>query len=199
MKREHETGTHMSIGGRSRRLGRRGLTTMLLALFVLATLGAVAYAAVAPTKDDQAAEVLRASGRLRIRNNHGGDALVGMLGMLPGDRTTGTVKIGNASKVRARFYLGLSKLMETPGAAGGRLSSRLVLVVKRIRQNRRPRVLYCGPIREMPLLKLGTFSPRSARQYRITVLFPEGGSGVDNRYQEASLSLQFTWYARQAR
>ena len=50
--------------------------------------------------------------------------------MMPGDRVTGRVKIGNGSRVRARFFLGLSKLVETPGQGGGRLSYRLVLTVK---------------------------------------------------------------------
>lgn len=169
------------------------------AAVVLVLLGTVAYAAVRPTDDETARQLSQRSGRVRIKNSRGGDALVGMQGMLPGDRTAGTVKIGNASKVRARFYLGLSRLVEVQGAGGGRLSYRLVLTVKRLSTRRRPQVIYSGPLRQMPLLRLGRFRPRETRIYRFSVLFPEGGPSMDDRFQQASTSLQFTWYARRAR
>ena len=73
---------------RSWRLGRRGAVTMLLAALVLATLGAVAYAAVRPARTTPRPGASRVRPR-QIRNSHGGDALVGMHGMLPGDSTTG--------------------------------------------------------------------------------------------------------------
>ena len=180
------------------RFGRRGLAVVVVAAVVLVLLGTVAYAAVKPTNDDAFRELAR-SGRVRIKNSLGGDALVGMQGMLPGDGTTGTVKIGNASKVRARFYLGLSKLVETPGSGGGRLSYRLVLTVKRLSTKHRPILVYTGPLRQMPMLKLGTFKPRETRTYRFSVLFPEGGPVLDDQYQRASTSLEFDWYARRAR
>ncbi|HTX70942.1 MAG TPA: hypothetical protein VMH50_17590 [Thermoleophilia bacterium] len=170
----------------------------MTAAVVLVLLGTVAYAAVKPGNDDAFRQLTR-SGRVRIRNSLGGDALVGMKGMLPGDSTTGTVKIGNASRMRARFYLGLSRLVETPGSGGGRLSYRLVLTVKQLSTRHRPIPVYTGPLRQMPLLKLGTFRPRESRIYQFTVLFPEGGSTVDDPYQRASTSLQFDWYARRAR
>ena len=162
-------------------------------------LGTVAYAAVRPSEDEAGRQLSR-SGRVKIKNSRGGDALVGMRGMTPGDRVSGTVDIGNASKKRrARFYVGLSKLVETQGAGGGRLSYRLVLVVKRLSTTRRPQLVYSGPLRRMPLLKLGAFRPREKRTYRFAVLFPEGGPAMDDRFQAAATSLQFTWYARQTR
>jgi hypothetical protein len=186
-------------GGRSGRLGRRGFAVAAAAAVVLALLGTVAYAAVHPVNDAAAKQLLQRSGRVRIKNDRGGDALVGMQGMLPGDHTSGTVKIGNASKVRARFYLGLSRLVETSGTGGGRLSYRLVLTVKRLATNRRPQLVYSGPLRQMPLVKLGVFRGRETRTYRFAVLFPEGSPSMDDRFQAASTSLQFTWYARRAR
>jgi hypothetical protein len=169
------------------------------AAVVLVLLGTVAYAAVRPAHDEAARQLLQRSGRIHIKNGRGGDALVGMQGMLPGAQTSGTVKIGNASKVRARFYLGLSKLVETSGIGGGRLSYRLVLTVKRLATNRRPQLVYSGPLRQMPLVNLGVFRARETRTYRFAVLFPEGGPSMDDRFQRASTSLQFTWYARRAR
>ena len=169
------------------------------AAVVLVLLGTVAYAAVRPGNDDAAKQLPQRSGRIRIKNSRGGDALVGMQGMLPGDQTSGTVKIGNASKVRARFYLGLSRLVETQGVGGGRLSYRLILTVKRVSTHRRPQLIYTGPLRQMPMVKLGVFRPRETRTYRFAVLFPAGGTSVDDRFQGASTSLQFTWYARRAR
>jgi hypothetical protein len=183
---------------RSGRLGRRGLAVAAAAAVVLVLLGTVAYAAVRPA-DDETFQQLARSGRVRIKNSRGGDALVGMQGMLPGDGTSGTVKIGNASKVRARFYLGLSKLVETPGSGGGRLSYRLVLTVKRVSARHRPLLVYTGPLREMPMLKLGVFRPRENRIYLFSVVFPEGGQARDDSFQQASTSLQFNWYARRAR
>jgi hypothetical protein len=170
------------------------------AAVVLILLGTVAYAAVRPASDEAARQLSQRSGRVKIRNSRGGDALVGMRGMLPGDRVTGTVDIGNASrKLRARFYLGLSKLVETQGTGGGRLSYRLVLTVKRLSAKRRPQLVYSGPLRQMPLLKLGALRPRETRTYQFAVLFPRGGLSADDRFQQASTSLQFTWYARRAR
>ena len=144
---------------RSGRLGRRGFAVAVAAAVILVLLGTVAYAAVRPASDEAAKQLLQRSGRVKIKNSRGGDALVGMRGMLPGDSVAGTVTIGNASKkLRARFYLGLSKLVETQGTGGGRLSYRLVLTVKRLATNRRPQLVYSGPLRQMPLLKLGTSS-----------------------------------------
>jgi hypothetical protein len=184
--------------GRSGRLGRRGLAVVAAAVVVLVLLGTVAYAAVKPSNDDAFRQLAR-SGRVRIKNSRGGDALVGMQGMLPGDSTSGTVRIGNSSKVRARFYLGLSKLVETSGAGGGRLSYRLVLTVKKVAARHRPQLVYTGPLREMPMLKLGVFRPRENRTYLFSVAFPEGGPTLDDTYQQATTSLQFNWYARRAR
>ena len=185
------------LGGR---LGRRGLTAALLSAVVLVLLAAVAYAAVKGPSDQSAARLFSATGKVKIKNSRGGDALLGMQHMLPGDRVSGTVRIGNGSrKARARFYLGLSKLVETKGPGGGRLSYRLVLVVKQLSSRRRAKVLYRGALRRMPLMALGTFRPRETRTYKFTVLFPEGPSSLDNRFQRSAVSLQFTWFARQSR
>ena len=187
------------LRARGGRLGRRGFAMVAAAAVVLVLLGTVAYAAVRPTNDEAVRQLSR-SGRVRIKNSRGSDALVGMRGMLPGDHVAGTVNIGNASKKqRARFYLGLSNLVETQGTGGGRLSYRLLLVVKRLSTKRRPQLIYSGPLREMPMLKLGTFRPRETRIYKFSVLFPQGAAATDNAFQAATTSLQFTWYARQAR
>jgi hypothetical protein len=188
-----------TLRGRSGRLGRRGFAVAAAAAVILVLLGTVAYAAVRPGNDAAARQLLQRSGRIRIKNSRGSNALVGMQGMLPGDHTTGTVDIGNAGKVRARFYLGLSRLVETQGAAGGRLSYRLMLTVKRVSADRRPQLVYSGPLRQMPLVKLGVFRPRETRTYRFSVLFPAGGTSGDDRFQGAATSLAFTWYARGAR
>ncbi len=184
---------------KGRRFGGRGVSLVVATVVILALLGTVAYAAVRPGSDDVAKQFLQRSGRVRISNSRGNKALVGMQGMLPGDHTSGTVMIGNASRLRARFYLGLSRLVETQGAAGGRLSDRLMLTVKRLATNRRPQLVYTGPLRQMPLVKLGVFRPEATRTFRFSVLFPAGGASGDDRFQGASTSLQFSWYARRAR
>jgi hypothetical protein len=183
---------------RARRLGRRGLAAALMSAVVLATLGAVAYAAVYVDKQDAEA-MYQASGRIHIRNSKGGDALVGMQNMMPGDWTSGQVRIGNASKVKARISLGLSRLVEQKSVNGGQLSLRLVLRVERLTITRRPILVYQGPLRRMPLLGLGVFKPKQSYLYRFTVVFPPGGDAIDNRYSGGSVSLAFTWYARGAK
>ena len=180
---------------RARTLGRRGLAVSLAAAVVLVLLAAVAYATVLTTQQ-HAPSLHRASGHLRIRNSRGGDALVGMQQMLPGQQRSGTVTIGNAGKAKARFSLGLSRLTDKAGQGDGLLSLRLVLVVQRLSYRGRPVLVYRGLLRRMPLLNLGTFRAGQASRFRFTVLFPNGAADVDDGYQGASLSLQFTWYAR---
>lgn len=184
----------------SGRWGRHGMAVAAVAAIVLVLLGTVAHAAVRPTSDEAARQLKHRSGRLRIKNSLGREAIVGKLGMTPGGRVGGTVKIGNASRYRARFYLGLARLVDVRGREGGRLSDRLVLTVKRVFPRRRPRLVYTGPLRKLSLVKLGRFRPREARTYHFSVLFPDGGmSGFDNRYLGAWTSLTFKWYARRAR
>jgi hypothetical protein len=189
------TGAHPRL----RSLGRRGLATVLMSFVVLAVFGAVAYAAMLPD-NSASAHQLRLSGPVKIKDSHGNAAIVGMRRMQPGDSVSGSVNIGNASKkVRASFTVGLSRLVEVGGSGGGRLSDRLTLVVRRLSTSRRPETLYSGPLRRMPLVALGKMRPREIRTYQFTVAFPETSPVFDNRFQGAAVSLEFTWYARQAR
>ena len=135
-------------------VGRRGLAAAFMSAVVLATLGAVAYAAVYIDKQDVAV-MYKASGRIHIRNSKGGDVLVGMQDMLPGDQSSGKVRIGNDSRVKARFSLGLSRLVEIRGAGGGTLSLRLALKVERLSTTRRPCSSTQGPLRRMPAARPG--------------------------------------------
>jgi hypothetical protein len=184
---------------RSGRLGRRGFATVVMTAVVLSLLGTVAYAAMLPTRDG-ARDQFKAAGRVKIKNSLGRDPILGMQGMAPGDRVSGTVNIGNASKkLRANFFVGLSKLVETPGTGGGRLSDRLVLTVERISKKRRPQRIYRGPLRQMPLVKLGKYRAKETRSYRFTVSFPNDATAYSSRYYNGAVSLQFTWYARKAR
>jgi hypothetical protein len=166
---------------------------------ILALLGTVAYAAMRPT-DRGPAHQFRSSGRVKIKNSLGHKPIVGMLHMMPGDSVSGTVNIKNASKkVKANMFVGLSHMSETLGAGGGRFSNRLVLVVRRVSRCRRPQTLYAGPLRQMPLIKLGKFRRKETRTYMFTVTFPRGPNALDDRFMGGGVSLRFTWYARQAR
>jgi hypothetical protein len=102
---------------RDGRLGRRGVAVALAAAVVLVLLGTVAYAAVLPTRNEAAKQVYHASGRVKIKNSLGRDPILGMRNMVPGDHVSGTVNIGNAGRMRARFSLGLSKLVEHQSSA----------------------------------------------------------------------------------
>ena len=166
---------------------------------MLALLGAVAFAAVLPTRGEAAKQLNRHRDRIKITNSLGRKPILTGTHMMPGDRVTGRVKIGNGSRVRARFFLGFSKLVETPGQGGGRLSYRLVLTVKRLSARRRPQLMYTGPLRAMPMVKLGVFRPREKRIYQFSVLLPDGSPVLDTTYRQGSVSLNFRWYARRAR
>jgi hypothetical protein len=162
-------------------------------------LGAAAFAAVRTTARGSGRQLSK-SGHVKIKNSRGSKAIFGMRVMMPGDSASGTVNIGNAStKVSARFYLGLSRLIELRGTGGGRLSSRLVLTVQRLSSSRRPQTLYGGPLRLMPLINLGKFRRKETRTYLFTVYFPEGSNALDDRFQAGDVNLRFTWYARQTR
>ncbi len=184
---------------RSGLIGRSGVALLAAAIAVLVLLGAVAYATVLPTRGDAGRQLKHRHDRIRITNSLGRKPIVTARGMMPGDIASGTVTIGNGSKVRARFFLGTARLIDRQSVAGGRLSYRLVLTVKRLSTKRRPQLVYIGPLRQLPLTKLGTFRPKEKRTYRFTVLFPEGGPAMDDRFQGATTSLDFSWYARRSR
>ena len=73
-----DTGTAQTPRRRNGRFGRRGFAVAAAAAVVLVLLGTVAYAAVRPANDEAAKQLLQRSGRIRIKNSRGGDALVGM-------------------------------------------------------------------------------------------------------------------------
>jgi len=167
---------------------------------ILVLLGTVAYADVQPTNDDSLKQRRSRGGRVKISNSRGGKAILGCQAMGPGNSGKGSVVIGNKNKKRkARFFLAMSNLVDSPGNSVGRLSYRLVLKVQRISNKRRPQTVYYGPLRDLPMVGLGVFKPREKRTYLFTMTFADRGAALDNAYQTSSTSVTFNWYARPAR
>ena len=84
---------------------------------------------------------------------------------------------------------GLSKLVETRASGGGRLSYRLVLTVKRLSTRRRPQLVYTGPLRQMPLVKLGVFRPEGDAHLPLLRAVPRGRDEHGRPLPGASTSL----------
>jgi hypothetical protein len=167
------------------------------AAVVLVLLGTVAYASVLPDRGEAAGGPRLLSG-VRIGDSRGSGSIVSMRGMVPGDQTTGVVRIRNTGRVSARFSLGVARLRETRGAGGGLLSRRLVITVERLRRYRLPRLEYRGLLWELRGVKLGVFRPGERRAYRFRVVFPSRGAD-DNRLMGARTRLSFRWTARTVR
>lgn len=184
-----------------RRIGRRQIPAFMLAMAVLLAATAVAGAAIKDffTPRPYPPKVLYTSGKIKMSNSRKGTAIVSMQRMMPGDTVSGTVVIGNRSRVRANYWLKKANLVDHPGTNGGPFSKYLILQVTRLNGTRPPRVLYRGALGAMPTLYLGKFRPRSRATYRFTVTFPDRGPRYDNLYQGCSVSVDFRWYASRLR
>ncbi len=180
--------------------GRR-LAGAIVCMAVLAA-GAGVAAAMAGDGGGPAAlvkpEVSFASGCVSMMNSSSGNAIVSRQKMVPGDRVSGQVVISNKGRRRARFYLRLGNLTDTPGPFGGRLSEKLVLTVERLRGARRVR-LFSGEFADLSRVYVGLFRPRERRRFVFTVSFPDAGAGQDSKYIRSSMSVVFEWSSRRTK
>jgi hypothetical protein len=164
-----------SQGGRGR--GRRALATAAIAA---ASLSLAASAA--------AHGSLRAAGarpRLVIQ----GDAFgPGAGNVAPGDSLERRLRVSNEGSAPAEVVLSARVLGERAGAAGGLLSRRLTLGVRRSGARSSS---FDGPLTAMPALDLGRLAPGATRSYTVQLDFAAAGDA----YQGGRLRVAFTWTA----
>jgi hypothetical protein len=194
-----ETGLRRILAGR--RITRRQAPALVVAVAMLLVATTVAGAAVKDFLHPRPypPKVLMVRGKIKMSNSRGNTAILSMKDMQPGDSVSGNVTIGNRSRTKAHFWLKKVRLRDQPGPLAGQLSRFLVLEVMQFRAPRPPRVLYRGPLADMPTLYLGKFRPRRRVTYMFTVSLPVRGPALDSSIQQSGTSVGFRWYASRAR
>jgi hypothetical protein len=122
--------------------------------------------------------------------------------LAPGATASGTLDITNSGDLPSVQSLRADNLVDTPAAAA--LSSYLRLQIHDLgtpgcSTNCPASILmFSGTLNALVGTRdLGTFAPGSARRYRFTVTYPDGGAGAENAYGGATVGLDLTWGARQ--
>ena len=186
-------------GHRERRCGpgllMRGLLPLLASLgMALSALG-LAFASPAEDRREPAAmRLLSGSGDITIVNSREGLAVLGAVGMRPGDQLSGTVRIGNPGVLGGRLMLGRGAVVDVPGAGGGKVSDALLLRVTDITVPTAPATLYDGPLAGFGELAAGTIAGGGAREYEFAATFALP-AGDPNRFQGSAMTLGLLWGA----
>jgi hypothetical protein len=153
-----------------------------------------------PESPPNAARVELVGGTLAMSNAGEGGAIVTAAGMAPGDSRAGDVTISNTGDLAGAYSLSQSNLTDTPGPAGGALSSGLDVLVQDVTNLAAPATVYSGKLAAMGPRALGTWAAGAARTYRFTVSLPDGGPPPspitgDNAYQGSAVSVKYDWTA----
>jgi hypothetical protein len=140
------------------------------------------------------------AGTLAMSNSSDGAAILTAAGMAPGDTRVGDVTISNTGDLAGAYALSQANLADTPGPAGGALSSALDVLVQDVTNPAAPATVYSGKLAAMGPRVLGTWAPGAARTYRFTVSLPDGGAPPsattgDNAYQGSVVSVRYDWTA----
>jgi hypothetical protein len=163
-------------------------------LLLLASVGLALATGLASAPPPPPVQVELVGGTLSMSNSREGAAIVTAAGMAPGDSRAGDVTISNTGDLTGTFTLSQSNLGDTPGPAGGTLSSALDLLVQDVTNPAAPATVYAGKLGAMGPRALGDWAPGTSRTYRFTVTFPDGGAG-DNAYQASAVSVRYDWTA----
>lgn len=140
-------------------------------------------------------QLTSASGAVSISNSQEGQAILQAQPMLPGQTSTGTVRLANTGDGPESLVLDAGTPVDRPGPGGGHLSVRLRLRVDDVTSGS-AQTVYDGALTGLHLADLGTWQKDESRTYRFVVSFPDGGAnGADNAYQGSSASIAFTWTA----
>ena len=195
------------VPSRLRVLWRRR-RNLLLALFLLLIAAAVAAGSLAVFSSESAnPENTFSSGSLSIDNNKEGAAIFTAAKMLPGDTAQGTVTIKNSGDASGDFSLSDEGLTDTPGPAGGKLSTALDLTIVDLGPNGVPGggddvtpAVYTGRYDALPTVQLGKLDHNEQHTYQFTVTFrdtgvPSGPTTGDNAFESASTKVTYTWDA----
>jgi hypothetical protein len=168
-------------------------------LLLLAAVG-LALATGLASAPPPSVQVELVDGTLSMSNSSDGAAIVTAAGMAPGHSRAGDVTISNTGDLTAAFSLAKSNVVDTPGPAGGALSTALDLFVQDVTNQAAPATVYAGKLGAMDPRALGDWAPGTSRTYRFTVSLPDGGvppsaTTGDNAFQSSAVSVRFDWTA----
>lgn len=169
---------------------RRLLTALAAAL--VSGLAVVALATADPSAPEATGEA--ATGALSLAAAAGDTAILSAARMVPGDERTGTVTIRNTGEAPGTLLLTRDALHDPAGLNGGRLGETLRLRVEEVGGAS----LYTGPLAELAALPVGSLAAGSARTFRLTASWPDGGipagpAAGDNALQGASVRVDYAW------
>ena len=107
----------------------------------------------------------------------------------PGQSVAGNVALANVGESRGRLTLLRTRMVDTPGRFGGRLSDALLLRVEEVGGGS-----WTGPLAGPDALDLGIMEPGEGRSYRLTLTLPDTGpAGRDNAVQGSSVTIDWAW------
>jgi hypothetical protein len=169
---------------------RRLLTALAAAL--VSALAVVALATADPSAPEATGEA--ATGALSLAAAAGDTAILSAARMVPGDERTGTVTIRNTGGAPGTLLLTRDALHDPAGPSGGRLGEILRLRVEEVGGAS----LYTGPLAELAALPVGSLAAGTARTFRLTASWPDGGipagpASGDNALQGASVRVDYAW------
>ncbi len=181
---------------------------LLLALVLLIVAAAVAAGSLAVFSSESAnPQNTFSSGSLSIDNNKEGAAIFTAANMLPGDTAQGTVTIRNSGDASGDFSVSDEGLTDTPGPAGGNLSTALDLTIVDLGPDGVPGggddvtpATYNGRFDALPTVDLGNWVTDEQHTYQFTVTFrdtgvPSGPTTGDNAFENASTQVTYAWDA----
>jgi hypothetical protein len=128
-----------------------------------------------------------------------GTAALTVSALAPGHSDTDTVDVVNTGDLTATFSLTTSGLVDRPASPA--LSGKLDLVVKDLGDpacsSSCPAAVtrYSGKLGSLSSATLGSWAPGTKHRVAFTVSMPDGGSGAENAYQDATSTLSFGWTA----
>ena len=161
-----------------------------IAACALLALVAALVATAAPARE-RPAELGRmaAEGAVTLAAAGSSHALITVSGLRPGQSVAGSVALANVGESRGRLSLLRTRMVDTPGRFGGRLSEALKLRVEEIGGGS-----WTGPLAGPDALDLGIMEPGEGRSYKLTLTLPDSGpAGRDNAVQGSSVTIDWAW------
>ena len=151
----------------------------------------VALVATAAPARERPAELGRmaAEGAVTLAAAGSSHAILTASGLRPGQSVAGNVALANVGESPGRLTLLRTRMVDTPGRFGGRLSDALLLRVEEIGGGS-----WTGPLTGPDALDLGVMEPGEGRSYRLTLTLPDTGPrGRDNGVQGSSVTIDWAW------
>lgn len=144
-------------------------------------------------------EVIAADGGF-AEPSHAADAVFEVTGLGSGESISGTVRVRNAGDDSGLVSLARTRLSDSPGPNGGRLSERLELEVLDVTDPQAPAVAYTGGVGPLTVRPLGVLGAGASRTYSVkaTVLSgqtPTVAFGGGDPYEGSSTRIFLRWRA----